>query len=421
LVLVAKMAGRHGREKKFRESCQQFAEKARIRRDRVANKLFSFSKESPNCEDKNRNIKLDKSNQVSEDDLFREQVEEHQLITENGHAKQIDKMAFERTTVLNTIVVSNDVAAADPKGSSSSPSEDSVQESEGVISVKSLQLEYESARGSDSSSFPPDTVLDSARTEHALNYSLRRVLNTLKAERSVFEQALDEHLDRIQGLLELTATPNWSKDYLIPLLGLTYNCCDNYIHCFDKTCALICRISAMPERDSQITMTLENEILDCLLQVNTQITVFSQIAHETVLCILSDCVGHKNILRKIVALRKENAEFYTPGMICYRCMRAEYLRVLLGVAVRSSGPSSQQEAACIAELQQSFSNEISTFVRKRYAIIFDDFSRRFPVTSKELDLINNSKDIIKVPKKKWERAKVHVHSIIGKNQALASK
>lgn len=242
--------------------------------------------------------------------------------------------------------------------------------------------------------------------------TFQTLLNQFSGKREVFCEALRDHTSVCLRIIEFSIKPLWCiAQYIIPLMKYSMNDnTPNGIQCFDEMCALICKVSDLIDKDKDVTSILDTTILEILLDVNRQISVQSQIAFETILHILDDSESLFDILESVTKTRLTE-DYYNPELIPFRCMRAEYIKLLFSSALNSSfSEYFRLEKACGSELWNSLKDEPSTVVRNRYQEIFRDFSETLCI--QELGEIKQD-SVDAAVKRKWVFAKGHIKNILG--------
>jgi hypothetical protein len=204
----------------------------------------------------------------------------------------------------------------------------------------------------------------------------QKLLCQFTAGREEFSEALRNHTDVCLRIIEFSTKPIWClTQYIVPLIKLSANDnSPNGIQCFDEMCALVCKLSGLIDKDRDITAALDTTILESLLEVNRHISVQSQIAFETILHILDDSEALFDMLESVTKTRLTE-DYYNPELIPFRCMRAEYIKILFSSSLNSSFSAYfRLEKACGRELWNSLKKEPSTVVQNRYKEIFREFS-----------------------------------------------
>lgn len=211
--------------------------------------------------------------------------------------------------------------------------------------------------------------------------SLQGVIRSLKLPREVFGQVVRAYLSDVRRLMDNTVDWCWCIDNLMALLCLTYDTSPNFVEAFDLGCGIFSEIAGRVDKSSKVDEKLTTEVLTTLLIKNSYITVFSQIAFETILQILAKCRMNDDVLKKLCWSRIQVNGFYSQRHIPLRGMRAEYLRVVLFNSVINTrlieGPPEEIESACIDEIRKSVLDEPSRSIQAKYFHILRQYGINF--------------------------------------------
>jgi hypothetical protein len=211
--------------------------------------------------------------------------------------------------------------------------------------------------------------------------SLQDVIRSLKLPREDFGQIVRAYLSDVRRLMDNTVDWFWCIDNLMALLCLTYDTSPNFVESFDLGCGIFSEIAGRADKSNKVDEKLTTEVLTILLIKNSYITVFSQIAFEAILQILAKCRMNYDVLKKLCWPRMQINGFYSQRHAPLRCMRAEYLRVVLFNSVINTwlieGQPEEIEEACIAEIQQTVLEEPSSTIQSKYFQILQQYGINF--------------------------------------------
>uniref|UniRef100_A0A060T9Z8 ARAD1D15598p n=1 Tax=Blastobotrys adeninivorans TaxID=409370 RepID=A0A060T9Z8_BLAAD len=205
----------------------------------------------------------------------------------------------------------------------------------------------------------------SEELKNALLLSLVQVIAHLEDARPTFGEILHQFSANIKNTIKYTIKWAWCLDYVIPLICLTYCSAPNYVDAYDHGCALVCHISESKDKDPRVDIRLRSEVLSKLLEANFQISIQSQIAFETVLFLLSNVTMSLSVL-KLISNTRGRPGYESPQMIPYRCMRSEYLRIVMLNSKSCPERLSTVTKACIQEIKASIDQEKCRAVKTRY-------------------------------------------------------
>lgn len=183
--------------------------------------------------------------------------------------------------------------------------------------------------------------------------NLQTVILSLSQPRGEFGCIVRQYLNNIRTILDNTVEWHWCLDNLVALLGLTYDSGPNFVEAYDMACQLLAEIASRKDKGPPTDEQLTSDIFTILLAKNCTISVYSQIAFETILQILATCQNTNTVLQKLKWMRLQMGHYYQDKYIPLRCMRAEYLRVVL----QSKHTTDATKEECITELQQSVTKE----------------------------------------------------------------
>lgn len=211
----------------------------------------------------------------------------------------------------------------------------------------------------------------SEELKNALLLSLVQVIAHLEDTRPTFGEILHQFSTNIKNTIKYTIKWAWCLDYVIPLVCLTYCSAPNYVDAYDHGCALVCHISESKDKDPRVDIRLRGEVLSKLLEANFQISIQSQIAFETVLFLLSNVTMSLSVL-KLISNTRGRPGYESPQMIPYRCMRSEYLRIVMHNSRSCPERLSTVTKACIQEIKASIDQENCRAVKARYRTLLKE-------------------------------------------------
>ncbi|CAN6642831.1 hypothetical protein TRVA0_019S01750 [Trichomonascus vanleenenianus] len=241
----------------------------------------------------------------------------------------------------------------------------------------------------------PSDCMDWDRSEFrvCLQQSLRRVIKSLSDSRSTFGTVLQDHLASIRNLVEYTSNWSWCVDYVIPLVYLTYNSEPNYVEAFDEACTTLRAMADYDEMTHELSEQYLDEVLPLLIRANFEVSVYSQIAFETVLHVLAYFRPNHETVKLIAETRTNDpSRFYAEDRAFFRSMRAEYLKLVLYNAMKARvlfECDSGVEESCLNEIKASLFRETSRVVRKRYKEVLRQVMSVLPEDHEVVECLKN--------------------------------